>query len=596
MPPEEAPLLKDSYEAPPPPSFSYQVPTEDRNGVAFQEDDGWRRSSPTGHSYLVSEESMSWQAAYRFCQSQGGFLAELRTAEQHLALGDLLGDEKLNMNKLWIGLQKPYSRWVSSGDLVTWSNWRFQQQSDKDGQCAALKVKNFRWVSKDCTNNHGFRALCQKVSQVQEFQVQQFNAESGINHCIVKGVQLDISNWLDKIENVDSSAECHNICLKTVSCNFWTWDSSWKHCFLQQSDNKVVRDEYSESGTVLASRGCNQEIESEAERQPRVETCSCEKMIYTPGSFDPRSLPFNEDDEKPDHLGRLIQHSACRPGHTLVCTDDDEIIEAKEINNRPNITDCIVYDVRLSAEDAMLTLYDVSNAETCHAFCLATEQCAYWTWRGDFPDKACFLLKAETAMKRRVGSAAGTVLEKYGCRLNVIAEVADREPKAIEDDYDYVDENGCSCEIAKDALLDGTLDPNYFAGSGRIVNEPREPRKVSECPYGYSTVCKSPTYLPEENPGKVQYSATPTKKKEPREIDTSEKQVYQVKEWNTPLYKHLSLESLYGRSLKNDELVSDADDTTTPDNIESNENSKDLVKESPSSQESKSSSRIRFEK
>jgi len=601
--PEEAPLLSDSYEVPSHPSFSYQEPTKDRNGVAFQEAGGWRRSSPTGHSYLVSNDSMTWRAALEFCQGYGGFLAELRTAEQHLELGDLLENSKNDMNKLWIGLQQPFSRWEASRDLVTWSNWRIQRQPDKDGHCAALKVKNLRWVAKDCTNNHGFKALCQKVPQVEEFKVQEFNAESGSNHCIVKGVQLDLTNYLDKIENIESSADCHNICLKTVNCNFWSWDSSWKQCYLQQTDNKVVRDDYSESGTVLASRGCNQEIRSEPSRQSRVETCSCEPRIFTPGSFDARSLPFNEDDKQPDHLGKLIQHSACRPGFSLVCTDDDQIIDVKEINYKPNITDCIVYDVRLSAQDAMLTLYDVSNAETCHAFCLATDQCAYWTWRGDFPDKACFLLRAETSMQRRVGSAAGTVLEKYGCRMNVITELLNREPKEIDENYDYVDANGCSCELAKEDLLEGKLDPAYFGGDGRIVNEARV---GGECPYGYSTVCKSPTaYLPNENTGKVQYSATPTKlkvqysakptsQKQPREISTNEKQVYQVKEWNTPLYKHLSLESLYGRSLKAGQIEAVSEDTsTTQDSIKDNEEPK--LKEASASEESKSSSRIRFE-
>ena len=595
----EAPLISDSYAVVPPPSDSYNSPTNDRLGVAFKDEDGWKRISPISSSYLVSKDNMNWPAAKEYCLQKGGFLAELRTADEHLELSELLGDEKQDLNKLWIGLNRPYRRWETTGDLVTWANWKNQRHQVKTESCTALKVKIFRWVAQDCANNHGYKALCQKLPEIKQFQVQQFNAEAGSNHCIVKGVLLDLTNWLDKLENIESSADCHNICLKTVNCNFWSWDSSWKRCYLQQNDNKVVRDDYSESGTVLPSRGCNQEIKTNSDRQPRVETCSCvprrRSSEESTGGTDllnfQRSLPFNEDDELPEHLGRLIRTSVCRPGHFLSCSGDDEVNQSsKFVSNQPNITDCIVYDVQLSASDAMLTLYDVSNAETCHAFCLASDGCAYWTWTGNQAGKTCFLLRAETAMTRRVGGAAGTVLDKYGCRLNVIATFADREPKSVNND-DYYDENGCACELSKEDLIEGNIDPRYFAGSGRIVNEEQQQQKsATDCPYGFRKICKSSTvqYSPVKTntKEKVQYSAKPLQDAGKAAV---EKQVYQVQEWNAPLYKHIPVESLYGRALTNDDTEGSGDFneySTTKSQVEV---------EIKSSTESNASSRIRFE-
>ena len=42
------------------------------------------------------------------------------------------------------------------------------------------------------------------------------------------------------------------------------------------------------------------------------------------------------------------------------------------------LPDCIVEGVRLSAGNALYTLYRVANPTICHAHCQATEGCNYW--------------------------------------------------------------------------------------------------------------------------------------------------------------------------------------------------------------------------
>jgi len=582
----EAPTIKDSYEAPSP---AYTIPEEvptvslDRFGVELK-DEEWLTSSETGQSYLVSNKNMNWGDARQFCQQNGGFLAELRTADQHLQVNELLGDRKADLNRLWIGLTRPFNQWDLSRDLVTWANWKNRKNIDVNYRCTAVKVKNFRWVAHDCNNNHGYKALCQKFPEgveANQFEAQTFNENEGSNHCIVKGVLLDVSKWMDKLENIESSADCHNICLKTVGCRFWSWDSSWKRCYLKETDYPVVRDDYSESGTVLSSRGCNQEIRPSTSRQPRVETCGCVPKLFVNEHehIDPRFLPFNEDDEKHEHLGRLIQHSACPDGRVLVCTDDDDYVphrEGKELEDRtPNITNCLVYDVRLAAHDAMLTLYNVANPESCHAFCLATEQCSYWTWRGDLDNKSCFLFPQETPLYRKVGAAAGTVRSEYSCKKNLIIDSDTREPREIDND------EACSCEISADDDYAGGLDPKYVGG--RIVNSP-----TSVCAQGYVRICRqkvqySPIPQKQKTSEKIQYSPLPAQGRKPLQ------NLYQVKEWNSPIYSHIPVESLYARSLSHDVSVEDAEEITEATAVEID--TKSVTEQTRSSD----SSRVRFE-
>ena len=130
-------------------------------------------------------------------------------------------------------------------------------------------------------------------------------------------------------------------------------------------------------------------------------------------------------------LGRLIHQGACPLGQKLDCVAGNELGEVIEAKSppvslaRPNITDCLVHDVRLSVREHVGVVEGVASAPSCHAHCLqaARQGCTHWTWRGDTQQKKCFLLPAEGRLVRSQGASAGTTRPDMGCQHTIIQQV-----------------------------------------------------------------------------------------------------------------------------------------------------------------------------
>merc|ERR1711872_181761 len=503
--------------------------TKTPSSLVFK-DGGWIQNGDSQVAYLVGESDVTWQEAKKFCQDHNGVLAEVRSRDLHYGMETLLANHTEPTFNYWIGLTGPFTRWDYSRRLVTWGNWP-NAHGNQQKQCLAVDAGNkFTWQNKDCDSSHGFRALCQKHQEGDVNIIK--NADEDSELCIVRGVSLDTSTWIERRTGILSSAGCHNICLRTDKCHFWTWDSIKKVCYLSENDSTVVDADYSHSGSTLPSMGCNRKII--AGKTEKIEACSCQenntKVPYAE-YLDPRSLPFNTEDNDSfsngqQHLGRLIQLSTCPYGETLVCPQPDDNYKNKYQLRKPNITDCLVFDIRLTVSKAFYTLYDVSNAETCHAHCLATTGCVYWTWRGDLRNNACFLMEEEGKIHRRSGAASGTVLEKYGCRMNVILAPAQLKHDQLEDDQDE-----CVCVLEEDddidwsSLLDPRSAPTQPEITGRIVNQPVN---KNSCPKGHKRVCP-------DNYDDI--TSTTAKSRIP-------------KLWNSPIQPLDQQTSLYGRGVE----------------------------------------------
>ena len=516
VPPQEAISLSSHIETTP-------TTTTKPSGVFFK-DGGWLQSWSTEYSYLLGDQSMSWADARDWCKGKDGYLAEVIGSGDQAALANLLGEHNTAGTNFWVGLRQPYFRWDRTKQLVAWGNWKTSDSIPEKRSCTGINGSSFKWENHDCTFNHGYRPLCQKNinASIKEVKVEDEK------HCVLEGVAVALTYWLGRHQNVKFTADCHALCLKNKFCRFWTLDKLNHLCYLKEEDSFVKVKSNFDSGTTLRSKGCNRPL-NHHKKESRIETCSCANQkleVLSDGYLDPRSLPQKTSDysETENSLGRLLSKSACPHGKTLVCTDDHDflILESKNpvhhISNeykKPNITDCIVYDVRLAAGKAINTLYNVANSETCHVHCLTTAGCHYWTWRGELNTKVCFLLEKETRMVRRAGSTAGTVLPKYGCNSKLVR---------TEDEYNNSDDNDCACKRDNEDWISHLGARAGPIGTGRIVNLPSEDRTL--CPLGYSRVC----------PGDNEFEALP--------LDAYE-------DWDYAPSSDFSRESLYGRTVEN---------------------------------------------
>ena len=317
------------------------------------------------------------------------------------------------------------------------------------------------------------------------------------DRCLVTGVSLTGEDWLSRHSNVSSPAQCHQDCLLTKHCRYWTWrHDSWL-CYLKSNDGPVVKDVLSVSGTTAPNQGCRRSIFSSPEEtisETKVEYCHCVSVSHdlVSGYIDPRALPSSQvgDSADPSKLGRLIRHNACPPGQQLTCSPTDNDLSVSRVSN---ITECLVYDVRMTVGGHVGVIAHVSDVTTCHSYCLAKPECHYWTWRGETADRKCFLLPRETRVVRRQGSASGTVSRDLGCARPLVT----REPEYREDTgVGGVAQCDCVLDSDQDLVGSGLIDPRHLPSSpsvsGRIVNS-------SKCPAGYTPVCYEPKTVYEDD-------------------------------------------------------------------------------------------------
>merc|ERR1711970_283435 len=489
---------------------NYRSDDQGPGAVVFTTD-GWLHPAGSSYHYQLGQEAVSFSEAEYWCREQGGHLAEIYSQEEMDIVKDLL--QRDSKSNFWLGLESPREKWYTSRQQLGYSNWA---QSEPNGyfneRCTILwNKRDFAWADWNCGNKRDrqteFKALCQKedVEETTERKIikaAEVSKSQSDDQCSVENVSLRGEDWLGRVEQLKSSDDCHQHCLDTQLCQFWTWREGSHICYLRATDGPVTRDSLAVSGTTSASRGCRHSLGS---KQARVEHCSCISVSHSVigGYIDPRSLPDKEEGsgnyEEDSNLGRLIIQSACPSGKILSCTDDDvhkenevEIIEAKAPAYEPksNITDCLVNDVRLSVGGLISKVLNVKNSATCHAHCLATDGCAYWTWRGDTLDKKCFLLPSEGRTIRRHGAASGTVLRNLGCDHKIIHQVVQVAETR--------EETGCYCkkEYQEDLVSSGIIDPRNLPFEADTDTEPPKLGRIvsfgvqeKKCALGYKKVC-----------------------------------------------------------------------------------------------------------
>jgi hypothetical protein len=546
-------LFQPSHNPPVPEEAAYSAPKGTDYPSASVESYGAPDSSSNEGSswiggsnvdYLVGERDMNRYDAAAWCAAQGGRLAELPSVESQRVVTSILLLKAAgginHYNNYWLGLQRPFLNWDhSAGRTAAYSDWAGDYLGQQNNDCAFLNGQFLHWEAGDCGKRGGYRALCERdrpgsaVKTPREEKEEVGDSLASGEHCTVPGVRIVLDNWLTRLERINSTAECHAACLGATRCNFWTWNRVSRRCYMKEADGPVVKDETSESGTTLRTKGCQQELkttENNSKRGSRIEYCSC--AASTDLSYlNPRSLPADGGAES-EQLGRLIRYTACPFGQELVCTDDDTKKPAAAVEAKAppvsNITDCIVYDMKLSGDegDAVLgRLRQVADAETCAAACLSATGCTYWTWRGDLPARTCLLLAAETAAQRRPGTASGTVRKELGCLLKIVSIQTQQQQQLKEQQQQYREDDDCTCELdpnnvllyARSAILEedntaeteatsavtteaagteeegsGTEEP--APPQGRIVNlELLESKSGGDdeetCPSGYVRVC-----------------------------------------------------------------------------------------------------------
>ena len=487
----------------PPPTAEKEVAEDKKSstgGVVFTEADGWLQAGSRGRLYRLGQEAATYYSAKYYCQEAGGRLAEISSEEEMETVKALLTREPAS--HYWLGLEKTE---VVAGQYENWAGG--EPNTRLSDRCVVLhQARHWGWSGWNCgyqlDGETEVRALCEKdqasqattLGQEQKSEVESpaSPASPGLQpRCEVRGFSLTGEDWISRRE-VNSSSQCRTDCLNTYHCNYWTWRQDSGLCYLKTEDGPVVEDVFSVSGTTSPAQGCHNrllmDLLAAAAGSPVVEYCKCVSVSHdlVAGYIDPRAIP-SQDKTDSDNLGRLLVSQACPSGQLLSCTDDEqpqpEVIEAK-VPNKPNITDCLVYDVRLSVGGLLSKVLDVPDASTCHAHCLASPGCEYWTWRGDTAARKCFLLPSEGRMVRRQGAASGTVRADLGCRHNIIQQVEAREEEICD----------CQPDQQFDLVSTGLIDPRLLP-SGRIVNTHTE-----ICPPGHKRVCYGAKTTPQTEP------------------------------------------------------------------------------------------------
>ena len=439
--------------------------------------------------YRAGEEDVTQVEATAWCQGQGGKLAQV-------------GEEARKV----VARLTSFHHWVQRPEGPS-APVRFSA-TPRQEDCWILEAGTDRAVARDCDvarqGSFGVRALCQRRRD------QECTAPFFLDTAISSEVP-----WLGRIADVASSAVCHQHCLDTATCLYWSLHLAT--CFLYSVDGAVEKRQGAVAGGI--ARGCSVSVQQV--EWPKVEHCSCvtpsqaSHATSSSGYIDPRALPSTAPEVH--HLGRLAARGRpCPWGQDLVCTDDKEKVEVEELpaiieaKNPPrrslNITACLVNDVRLKSGGHMRGGVEiVSGPEKCHALCLERRGCRFWTWRGD-SSKKCFLRSEQGEVVRRAGAVAGSTLSHLGCDHVLEEQVEAREEQVVEE---------CRCEReeeedSRDLVGSGLIDPRHL---GRIVNR--------DCAKGWRRVCRGrqdlqETFLFQTGPG---YSAVGPRAQEAVEID-----------------------------------------------------------------------------
>jgi len=105
-----------------------------------------------GHRYKRISQSKTWNEAKSYCESLGGYLATIISAEEQAAVYNLIADGDKNV--YWIGGYLTGDGWVwVTGEQWMYTNWALGEPNDQGGNesCTQMYRKN----NYDGTNSAG---------------------------------------------------------------------------------------------------------------------------------------------------------------------------------------------------------------------------------------------------------------------------------------------------------------------------------------------------------------------------------------------------------------------------------------------------------
>ena len=92
-----------------------------------------------GHRYDLYDNAMGWKAAESFCESLGGHLITINTAEEESIASQMIDDQ---YRFLWIGMQYNLDstswEWVT-GEDITYTNWRANRPNTQNGSTVTVE-------------------------------------------------------------------------------------------------------------------------------------------------------------------------------------------------------------------------------------------------------------------------------------------------------------------------------------------------------------------------------------------------------------------------------------------------------------------------
>jgi len=124
----------------------------------------WRQPGENSLCYAVSESSVNYYNADKFCKDLGGYLAEPRTEKETEYLELIFSPEK----NYWIGLTDLADEgeflWWSDYSIPEYTNWDDRQPDNYDGKEDCVEssgYRGFKWNDLQCIG-HSLHAACQK--------------------------------------------------------------------------------------------------------------------------------------------------------------------------------------------------------------------------------------------------------------------------------------------------------------------------------------------------------------------------------------------------------------------------------------------------
>jgi len=123
---------------------------------------GWMHSGD--YCYLISPTRLSWYEAQEYCWSYGGFLAEIKSAEEQQHIDAILHKDIF----YWIGASDLATEgsfvWAESHEAVDYANWRPGEPNNDDNEdCVEIGWNSdgvLGWNDEHCTSTE-FHAFCQ---------------------------------------------------------------------------------------------------------------------------------------------------------------------------------------------------------------------------------------------------------------------------------------------------------------------------------------------------------------------------------------------------------------------------------------------------